>query len=150
VGDLAIGLQPRGGDAFAVKPGTKMRFDYEESHWIYRGRTADVPTPAVYEDKVYVLVGTLGKLICLDPRTGAELWTGDLDASARIWSSPTAGDGKIYCVDENGQVTIASIAGEFEVLSQAEFGGSVTKSSIAIAGGSLYIRTADALYRAGG
>jgi outer membrane protein assembly factor BamB len=150
VEDIVIGLQPRGGNAFAVKPGENMRYDYDDSFWIYQGRTADVPTPAVYDGKVYILIGTTGELICLDPRTGAELWTGEFETSARVWSSPTVADGKLYCVDENGQVTIASITGGFEVLSQSDFGGSVTKSSIAIAGGSLYIRTAEALYRAGG
>ncbi len=149
-GDVVIGLQPRGGDAFAILPGEQTEFAYENSHWIYAANTGDVSTPAYYEGRVYVVNDTRKILICLNPNTGAEIWRGELEASGRIWSSPTIADGKLYILDENGQLSIAEIGERFRLLSQAEFGGGIAKSSVAIADGSLWIRTADKLYRVGG
>ena len=139
-------LQPRGLDAFAFRPGNKARLAYTDSTWIYDERTGDVPTPLYYDGRLYILNGARKMMICLDPATGEEIWTGDLGASARIWSSPTAGDGKIYCLDERGQVTVIAAGDKFKVLSQADMGGAPSKSSIAIADGRLFIRTAEKLY----
>jgi len=145
-GDLVCGLQPRGLDAFAFRPGEKTQMAYTDSTWIYDGRTSDVPTPLYYEGRLYIVNGARKSMLCLDPATGEEIWTGDLGASARIWASPTAGDGKIYCLDERGQVTVVAAGDEFKVISQAEMGGQPCKSSIAIADGKLFIRTAEKLY----
>lgn len=145
-GDLVCALQPRGLDAFAFRPGNKARLAYTDSTWIYDERTGDVPTPLYYDGRLYILNGARKMMICLDPATGEEIWTGDLGASARIWSSPTAGDGKIYCLDERGQVTVIAAGDKFKVLSQADMGGAPSKSSIAIADGRLFIRTAEKLY----
>ena len=145
-GDLICGLQARGGNAFAVRPKSGASIAYEDSEWIYSGRTGDVPTPLYYDGRIYILNGVNKSLMCLDPATGEEIWKEYLGASARIWSSPTAGDGKIYCLDERGQVTVLAAGDKFSVISQSEMGGYPSKSSIAIADGKLFIRTAEKLY----
>lgn len=148
-GDVVCGFEPRGGGAWGILPGDRKFIPYEESTWIFSENTTDVPTPAYYEGKLYIVNGVRKLLLCLDPATGTELWRGDLEASGRIWASPTVAEGKLYCLDENGQVTIASIADEFKVLSHADFGGGITKSTIAIADSNLFIRTAEKLYCTG-
>ena len=63
-------------------------------------------------------------------------------------SSPTAGDGKIYTMNHNGDVLVIS-AVNGKILHLAEMGGSYddnTRSSIAIAGSELFIRTNKILY----
>lgn len=145
-GDVVCGVQARGGNLFAVFPGKTKEMEYSDSHWIYDQRTTDVPTPLYYEGKLYVLIGTRKLLLCIDPVTGKEIWRGDLGSSSRIWASPTAGDGKIYFLDERGQVTVVAAGDEFKVLSQSELGGAPSKSSIALADSKLFIRTADTLY----
>ena len=63
-------------------------------------------------------------------------------------SSPTAGDGKIYTMNHNGDVLVIS-AMNGEILHLAKMGGSYddnTRSSIAIAGSELFIRTNEILY----
>ena len=68
-----------------------------------------------------------------------------------IRSSPTAADGKIYFVDESGRVFLVAAAEEFQILSRFEMGGGQpARSSIAIAGDRLYVRTAAALHCVGG
>ncbi len=148
-GDIVVGMVPRGGGAFGVRPGDATHLEYDESTWTLRGRMADVPTPVVWKDKVYVLNGVGGNLMCLDPESGEQLWEGELSPKARIWCSPVIGDGKVYCLDEEGQVTIASIEGGISNVTHADFGGAPCKSTIAIANGDLYVRTAEKLYRVG-
>lgn len=145
-GDLIFGVQPRGLDGFAIEPGLKRNMAYNDAKWIIDERTTDVPTPLLYEGRLYVLNGTMQVLRCLDPATGKQYWKGDLE-SARIWASPTAGDGKIYCIDENGQVIVVQAGEEFKILSRCDMGGgNPSKSSISISGGKLYIRTPEKLF----
>ncbi len=144
---LICGVQPRGGPAFAFLPGKKARLAYEEAEWIYDERTTDAPTPAYYQGRLYVLNGARQIMICVDPKTGEEIWRGDLGGD-RLWASPSAGDGKIYCFSESGETIILAAGDEFKVLARASLpsGGEQCKSSIAIAHGKLFIRTTDTLY----
>ena len=63
-------------------------------------------------------------------------------------SSPTAGDGKIYTMNHNAEVIVIS-AKEGKILHLARMGGDYddnTRSSVAIAGKQLFIRTNENLY----
>ena len=145
-GGMVYGIQARGLDVFAVKPGKQAQIPYEDSEWIFKGRTADVPTPLYYQDRLYVLNGAVKRMYCINPKNGKLIWEGELGASARIWSSPTAADGKIYCLDEKGQLIVIAAGDKFEVLSRGNIGGGPCKSSVAIADSKLFIRTGDTLY----
>jgi len=145
--DLIVGLQPRGIDAFAFNPADGNDLKYDQSAWIYAAKTSDVPTPCYYDNKIFIVNGARKQLLCLDPKTGAEIYYEDLGADTRIWSSPTIADGKLYALTETGQVVIAAASDEFEVINKIDLGSSEPcKASIAIANDRLYIRTADKLY----
>lgn len=146
VDDLVVGIQPRGGDVYAFRPQPGTRLPYEQTVWRYEERTADVPTPLYYQGRIYVLNGVRRSLICLDPETGREIYNEDLGGGARFWCSPTAGDGKIYCLNEAGQVVVVAAGDTFKALSRADFGGGPCQSSVAISEGRLYVRTAEKLY----
>ena len=77
----------------------------------------------------------------MDTRTGKQF---DNHTSRKVQMAKFAngGDGKIYTMNHNGMVFISSDTGE--ILNQAEMGGTYddnTRSSIAISGSNLYIRT---------
>jgi outer membrane protein assembly factor BamB len=149
-GKFIVGLQPRGVDAFAFDPADGKELKYEQSSWIYAAKTADVPTPSYYDGKLFIINGARKELLCLDAKTGAEIYYEDLGADTRIWSSPTIADGKVYALTETGQVVIAAASENFEVLNRIDLGSSEpSKASIAIANDRLYIRTADKLYCVG-
>jgi len=148
-GASIVAVQPRGGNIFAIQPGPDRDLAYSDSLWIRDERTTDVPTPLYYRERLYVLNGTQKTLACLDPATGAEIWRGALGGRSTFWASPTAGDGKIYCLNEEGDIFIVEAGDAFKVLSRAGFGGGPCKSSIAIAHGSLFVRTAEKLYCVG-
>ena len=64
-----------------------------------------------------------------------------------IRSSPVAGDGKLYIMDENGTVFVCGTGDEFKVLATIPMGdANGSRSSIAISNGQLFIRTTEKLY----
>ena len=119
-----------------------------------RDLTADVPTPLFYEGKFYILNGTKRKLYCVEPATGAVVWSGDLGGKSVYQASPTAADGKIYVLNFDADVSVIQAGGtEFKRLHAANFRdeGDDTRhrSSIAISQGNLFIRTGTKLFCVG-
>jgi hypothetical protein len=131
-----------------VRPKRNAAIDYTDSHWIYREKTTDVPSPLYYNERLYFVNGARGSMMCVDPATGEEIWNEDLDSRPRIWASPTASDNKIYCYNEEGETVVVSGGEAFEVIARNEAlpGDGPSKSTIAIAHGNLFIRTGTALY----
>jgi outer membrane protein assembly factor BamB len=104
----------------------------------------DTPTPVVYKDKVYVLKGAI--LSCADLKTGNFEWRMRLD-STRASSSPLAGDGHLYLVDESGVLQTVQLDGEKgEVDSRVELGEKIMATP-ALSGGALYLRSDKHLWK---
>jgi outer membrane protein assembly factor BamB len=85
---------------------------------------------------------------CVEPKTGKLIWEHRVEG-AKIESSPTAGDGKIYFQDMRAKVTILA-AGETakEIFSGSMASGEEkdVRSSIALADGCAFVRTTGMLY----
>ena len=122
------------------------------------GATSDVSTPAFYQGHFYILDSNHKALSCVEPKTGKILWRGDIPSKGKIEASPTIADGKVYMINFFGEVYVAKASPEkFELLSTADFGSgskmtkgdTVTRSSVAIANGDVYIRVQDKLYCVG-
>ena len=90
-------------------------------------------SPLVYHERIFT-VKDGGILSCLDLATGKPLKQKRPAATGDYYSSPIAGDGKVYLVNQAGQVTVLDAAANGEVLSTAEFGEDVYATP-AIAGG---------------
>jgi outer membrane protein assembly factor BamB len=106
----------------------------------------DVSTPLLYLGKLFVLDGDRQVMTCYRPETGEQLWQGRLGIREIFYSSPTGADGKIYCLSEEGTVVVLSAGDKFEVLSSTRFGEGPCRSSIVVADGRFYLRTASHLY----
>lgn len=149
--DLVFGSPPKGGKLFAIK--ANGQGDVTDSHLAWRSDdvSTDVCAPLFYNGKLYILDGDRKRLSCLDPATGKAHWSGDLKSRQVFRASPTAGDGKIYCVNEDGRAWVLS-ADEFKVLFEGDVGeeAAPTRASIALADGQAFVRTADKLYCFGG
>jgi outer membrane protein assembly factor BamB len=137
---------PSGIKAFACdlsKPaaGKAMRI------WCYDKQASDVPSPVIVGGYLYMIEEGKKTLICLDAKTGDVQWIGQLDKGDSFYASITAGDGKLYMVNRKGFVTIvAADPKEFRIINTRNIGERPVDSSIAVAGGRLYIRTAENLY----
>jgi outer membrane protein assembly factor BamB len=99
----------------------------------------------VYRDVLYT-VKDGGIVTSLNPGTGEVYKTGrSKDAIAAYFSSPVAADGKVYLVSQDGKVSVLRADPQWEVLAVNDL-GEECQATPAIGGGSIYIRTAKALY----
>ena len=117
--------------------------------WEFDDAAPDCSTPLFYQGRLYVLDGiTRGKVItCFDPKTGKQFWQGTLGGRGPWRASLTASDGKLYCICESGEIVVLRAGGDkFEVLFEAKTDETPIRSSISIANGRLFIRTAENLY----
>ena len=104
------------------------------------------PSPIIVGDELYVL-SDAGILTCVDAKSGTVIWQQRLggDYSA----SPVAVDGRIYFQAEQGVTTVIAPGKEFRRLAVNRLDGS-TLASMAVAAGSIFIRSDTHLYRIGG
>jgi outer membrane protein assembly factor BamB len=115
--------------------------------WKYEEKGPDVPSPVIYQGYTYIIDDSGKKLICIKTADGTVQWTGDLDRSDVYYASITAADGKLYVVNRKGTVSVvAADPKEFRILSRQAFDESPTDSTIAVADGRIYLRTAEHLY----
>ncbi|MDQ3625282.1 MAG: PQQ-binding-like beta-propeller repeat protein [Verrucomicrobiota bacterium] len=136
---------------YGIRAGGKGDVTATHVAWKFEEFPPDVCTPAVYKDRLYVLDGDKQMLTCLDPKTGKKKWQGNLGVRENFKASPTAADGKIYCLSERGTVVVCDAAGEvFKVLGTIAMSSSApARSSVAASDGQLFIRTGEALYCVG-
>jgi outer membrane protein assembly factor BamB len=104
-----------------------------------------VPSLAEYQGRVY-LVRDRGQVECIDPTTGASIWTATLPtASASYYSSPLIANGRLYAAREDGVVFVASIQDQFELLSENKMGEPIIASPVP-AGDRLFLRGYEHLF----
>jgi len=103
------------------------------------------PSPLLVGDELYV-VSDLGIATCLDARTGEVRWRERLPGNYS--ASPVFADDRIYFLSEEGVATIIAPGTTFHILATNTLDGT-TLASIAVSGGSLFIRSDTNLYRIG-
>jgi outer membrane protein assembly factor BamB len=114
--------------------------------------SSDVATPLFYQNRFYIMNSDRKALTAVDPKSGKLFWEYRVEGGAKIESSPTAADGRIYFMDQRGRVTVVAAGDEAKLLHQVDFGDQGQKdirSSIAIAHGCLFIRTNAMLFCVG-
>lgn len=104
------------------------------------------PSPLLVGDELY-LVSDLGVVTCLDAKTGQSHWQERLGGS--FSASPVFADGRIYFMNETGVTTVIGPGKEFHRLATNSLEDAWTLASMAVSGGSIFIRSADYLYRIG-
>jgi outer membrane protein assembly factor BamB len=101
------------------------------------------PSPILAGDEIYT-VSDNGIATCLDARTGRLLWQQRLGGN--FSASPIHAEGRLYFTSEDGETTVIATGREFRKLASNSL-NETTFASIAVSGGSFYIRTASKLYR---
>jgi len=153
-GGVVLACGPKGAPVFAVKAGGHGTLNDSGLAWTSAEReiSSDVSTPLFYEGRFYILNSDRRTLARVVPETGKVEWTGDTGSQAKIEASPTAADGKIYFLNHRGDVFVVEAGEQFKLLNTAAMGDEGDhdlRSSIAIAHGCLFIRTASKLYCVG-
>jgi hypothetical protein len=143
--DVAIAAGPKRVPVIGVRSGGNG--DVTESHtlWKFDEFPPDVCTPVLYGNVLHVLDGDKQMLTAIEPETGVKKWQVSLGVRENFKASPTAADGRIYCISERGSVVVVNAA-TGEVVHTAEMGGgSPTRSSVVLSAGDIFLRTAEEL-----
>jgi outer membrane protein assembly factor BamB len=150
---VVLACAPKGSPIFAVKAGLKGNLDDSCLAWKTEERevSSDVATPLFYKGKFYVVNGErrTKTIARVEPKTGKADWIGELGEGAKIESSPTVSDDKIYFQNFKGEVFIVSAADQFKLLNRIPMGDEnddQLRASIPISDGHLFIRTGKKLY----
>ncbi len=130
--------------ALSIKPGGTG--DITESHirWTQTKSIPRNPSPLYYQGTVY-LVNDGGIVTALDAKTGQIIKQGRVSGTGKYYSSPIIGDGKIYMLNERGQLSVITAEPNWKQLASANFGEDVYACP-SIAAGRVYIRTVGHLY----
>jgi outer membrane protein assembly factor BamB/inosine-uridine nucleoside N-ribohydrolase len=128
----------------AIRPGANG--DVTDTHvlWRHRKRLPYVPSPLV-RDGVVFIVKKGGIVSSLDAKTGKPLKEGRVSAQGNYYASPVSGDGKIYMINQRGDLSVIRAAGEWEEIHSAKL-REPTYATPAIYAGRIYVRTAKSLY----
>ncbi len=152
---VILACAPKGSPIYAVRAGQTGVLNDSALAWVSKDRavSSDVSTPLYYKNRFFVLNSDRRTVSCLEPETGQTLWTGALDTRAKFEASPTGADNRIFLIDHQGTVFVLEAGDRFKVLHTAalgDVGDAPVRSTIAVSGGCLFIRTGTRLYCVGG
>jgi outer membrane protein assembly factor BamB len=119
--------------------------DVTKTHivWALRRGAPLTPSPLAVGDELYVVTDG-GIVTCLDAKTGGVVWQQRLGGTYS--ASPVFADGRIYFLAEQGVTTVIAPGREFRRLAANPLDGGLL-ASMAVSGGSFYLRTDSHLYR---
>ena len=103
------------------------------------------PSPLLVGNELY-LVTDNGIATCVDAKTGKEYWRARVGGNHS--ASPIYADGKIYFLSEEGESVVVAPGQQLKHLATNQVDGR-TLASMAVAGGSIFIRSETHLYRIG-
>lgn len=144
-GDLVVAPYARGRTLTAIRLGGTGNVTDSHVAWTKKDISADVPSPAEMNGKVYVC-GDRRNAGCIDAKTGSVVWMKPLPKSRSAYSaSPILAGGKLYLTREDGTIFVLDTENDGEILAT----NSVEEKTIAtpvLANGRILIRTFEHLY----
>ncbi len=139
---------------FAIRPGAAGDLTLKEDEtsspfiaWHQKTAGSYNPSPLLYGDYFYVLYDR-GLFSCYDARTGKEIYDKQRlnpEGTAAFTASPWAGNGKIFCLSEDGDTYVVQAGPEFKLLGKNSL-AEMCLATPALARDSLLLRTASKLY----
>ncbi len=144
---LAFAAQEAEHGVLAIKPGGQG--DVSKTHVLWKEKKAvpEVPSPLYYQGRLYT-VRDGGVVSCLDPKTGKLLYRERLGPGGAYFSSPVAGDGKLYAASLGGVVVVFGAGDTLQVLARNDLKESILATP-ALVDGKLYVRTEKHLFAFG-
>ncbi len=134
-------------DLLAVRPGgaSNGSGDITSTNIVWKqGKSIGSKPSALLLDGLLFVVHDAGVASCIDAKTGSVVWSKRL--GGEFSASPISAEGRIYFAGENGSTTVLRAGREYDELAVNHFDDGF-KSSPAVAGHSLILRTKTNLYR---
>ncbi len=105
-----------------------------------------VPSPLLYEGRLYFLKHSQGFITSLDAKSGKVLFGPErLPGLGYVFASPVGAAGRVYVVGRSGTTAVLRHGGEFEILARNEL-DDVFSASPVVVGKELYLRGQRHLY----
>ena len=119
--------------------------DVTDTHvaWTLRRGAPHTPSPLLVGGELY-MVSDYGVLTCIDAESGDVHWQHRIGGNYS--ASPVFADGRIYLQSEEGKTTVIAPGTTYSELAVNQLDGS-TLASMAVADGSVFLRTDSHLYR---
>ena len=128
---------------FAIPLTSEGKVSEDQLVWTRDVGVPQVPSPILIGGELF-LVNDKGVATCLDAKTGEEIWRHRLGGNYR--ASPIAIGEHIYATTQKGKTKIFKADREFKMVAENKLDG-VFLASPAAAGGSLFLRSDQHLYR---
>ena len=130
-------------ELLAIRPDGKGDVTRTHVAWSLKRGVPHTPSPIIVGDELYV-VNDGGIASCIDARTGNVIWQSRLGGTYS--ASPIYADGRLYFPAEQGVTTVMAPGKESRRLATNKLEGGQL-ASMAVAGGSFFLRSDSALYR---
>lgn len=127
----------------AVKPDGRGDVTKSKVIWKLDRGVPFTPSPLLVGEELYFVTDN-GIATCVDARTGQELWRARLGGNHS--ASPIYADGRIYFLSEEGESVVLAPGRQLKHLATNQLDGP-TLASMAVSGGSIFIRSQSHLYR---
>ncbi len=140
----------RGNALFAIKLAAvkgNIAADSDAIVWKYDRDTPYVPSPLLYEDKLYFLKSNNGILSCFNARTGEKLYGEQrVESVPNVYASLVGAAGRVYVTGREGAVAVIQHGPEYKLLATNTLQDGFDASP-ALVGGEIYLRGKKYLYR---
>ncbi|HZN57496.1 MAG TPA: PIG-L family deacetylase [Planctomycetota bacterium] len=134
---VIVAFSGYGGPPLAARSGGKG--DVTATHRLWRRDKAGQQIGSgVHLGGNFYNVNEAGVAECMEAKTGKTIW--QERAGGRTWSSLVLADGKIYSLHESGECVVFDASNQFHVVARNSL-NEMTRSSIAISGGDIFVRT---------
>ncbi len=125
----------------------ELAADAEAIAWTFDQDTPYVPSPLLYNDRLYFLKHNKGILSCFDATSGKRLYGPErLEGLEGVYASPVGAAGRVYVVGRNGTTVVLEDGAAPKVLARNVLDDGFDASP-AVAGSELYLRGREHLYR---
>jgi outer membrane protein assembly factor BamB len=133
----------RAGPTLAIRPGGQGDVTGERVAWQTSKGSPFIPSPMVYEGRLYMVNDMASVASCHRAADGELLWQGRLGEARRegFSASPVALDGKVFFTNDDGDTFVLRAGDTFELLRTNRL-GEQTLASPALVDGRWYFRTA--------
>lgn len=114
--------------------------------WSHERNTPYVPSPLLYNNRLYFFSGNNAILSCLEATSGKLLYGPQrLQKLQGVYASPVGVAGRVYIIGRNGAALVIKDADQFEVLAENELDDRIDASP-AVVGDELFLRGHEYLY----
>ncbi len=145
-----------GGTLFAVRAGASGDISLNESEhsnewvaWTLPKSGIAMATPVLYRGFLYSLERRMGRVSCINAKTGEYTYhRKQLENARAFWASPWAYNDMIFCLDDTGTTHVLRAGPEFEIIATNKLDDRFW-SSTAISGGMLIFRGVEYVYGIG-